>query len=180
MSGHEDILPPNAAALERAISQAIYSASNVPIIVREMWSPDTCPAAHLPWLAWANSVDDWDAAWPDTQKRAVIRASYIVHRYKGTIGSMRAALGAVGYAITVREWFQDTPQGQPYTFSLTAESPAGEPITNALWDELISVANNAKNTRSHLTYARINSSARCQFYIGGAVMAHETVTIRAL
>ncbi|WP_323010034.1 phage tail protein I [Paracoccus sp. (in: a-proteobacteria)] len=88
------LLPPNATRSERAIGAA--TARPVPVPVGDLWNPATCPAALLPWLAWALSVDDWDPDWSDEAKRATIAASLSVHRRKGTVWAMREALRAAG------------------------------------------------------------------------------------
>jgi len=69
----------------------------VPVPNATLWTPATCPAALLPWLAWALSVDEWDGTWPEERQRAVIAASVAVHRRKGTRGAVVAALAAAGY-----------------------------------------------------------------------------------
>lgn len=171
------ILPPNATALERALSGTSARLSDVPVVVRELWNPDACPAAHLPWLAWALSVDDWNAAWSDAQKRAVVAASYTVHTQKGTVGAMRAALGALGYAIELAEWFQESPPAAPYTFGVTAELGAAG-LDARMWDEITAVALSAKNARSHLRYVRLRATVRGPLYVGGTTLSAEIVEVQ--
>ncbi len=91
------LLPPNSTDLERALdlTGARISAVDAPIDL--MWNPETCPTAFLPWLAWSLSVDEWDNAWPEGTKRAVIAASVWVHRHKGTVGAVKRALAKAGY-----------------------------------------------------------------------------------
>ncbi len=170
------LLPPNATAAEIALSLAVARAGDVPPKCREMWSADNCPASHLPWLAWALSVDEWRHDWPEARKRAVIRASFTVHKHKGTVGAMRAALAAIGYDIELAEWYQETPHAEPYTFGLTAELD-GRGIDAGLWDEIESVALAAKNARSHLRYIRLRSTTRGKFYVGGTTIAAEIVSV---
>lgn len=88
------LLPNNATATERAIDAA--TDRDIQILVSDLWNPAACPAALLPWLAWALSVDDWDAGWSDETKRSTIAVSLEVHRRKGTVWAMRAALRAAG------------------------------------------------------------------------------------
>ncbi|MDO5606696.1 MAG: phage tail protein I [Paracoccus sp. (in: a-proteobacteria)] len=88
------LLPPNSTAAERAIEAATDRPVAVP--VADLWSPERCPSALLPWLAWALSIDNWDADWSDEVKREVIAASVEVHRHKGTVWAMRRALTVAG------------------------------------------------------------------------------------
>jgi phage tail P2-like protein len=81
------LLPPNASPQEAAIEAATARIADVPVPNASLWTPATCPAALLPWLAWALSVDEWDGTWPEERQRAVIAASVGVHRRKGTRGA---------------------------------------------------------------------------------------------
>lgn len=91
------VLPPNSTAFEEALKEAAFLAIEVPVPVDTLWSAERIPAALLPFLAWALSVDDWDPEWTDERKRAVVSASFAVHRRKGTPWAVKAALAAAGY-----------------------------------------------------------------------------------
>jgi phage tail P2-like protein len=102
-------LPAEAGRAEKALAQGVIGAFGFDIPNPHLWNPATCPAALLPWLAWALSVDEWDDAWTEATKRAVIAASVEVHRRKGTVGSIKKALAAAGYGdATVLERFGRT------------------------------------------------------------------------
>lgn len=103
------ILPANAAPIERAVLTAELAriASVDPTVIVSIWNPATCPAVLLPWLAQGVSVDVWSNDWPESQKRAVIAASPIVHRLKGTIGAVRRALAAFDLETRVVEWWEE-------------------------------------------------------------------------
>ncbi|MGC6821114.1 phage tail protein I, partial [Pseudomonas aeruginosa] len=49
------LLPRNASELERLAAQALAEIQRVPIPLRTLCNPDTCPANLLPYLAWAFS-----------------------------------------------------------------------------------------------------------------------------
>lgn len=144
------LLPPNATAQEVALSEAVARVGDVPVIVREVWNADTCPADLLPWLARAVSVDVWDANWSSDQKRATIRSSLTVHREKGTIGAVRKAMAALGFDARVQEWFNQSPPGPEYTYRLILEA---DQIGFSKLDVelLLEVIEQTKNLRSHLT-----------------------------
>lgn len=144
-----DLLPWNATPQERALSESAARVSDVPTPLRDLWNPDTCPPELLSWLAWAFSVDEWDTSWTEAQKREFIRRSVDVHRYKGTIGAVREALGALQFSAQVQEWFAQLPAGDPYTFRvlLTADQ-VGIPLEQ--FAVLFAVIDRTKNLRSHL------------------------------
>lgn len=145
----EVLLPANSSQQEFALEQTTARIADVPVRVREVWNAATCPADLLPWLAWAYSVDEWDAAWTTEQKRNAILAAVEVQRHKGTIGAVREALGALGYNVRVQEWFNQIPEGAPYTFRLLLES-SQVGIDQAALAKIFDVLNTYKNLRSHL------------------------------
>lgn len=176
---HDDLLPSNATKPERALAGAVARLSDVPVQVRQSWNPDACPAHLLPWLAWAFSVDKWDASWTDEQKRGAIRNSVFIHRHKGTPAAMQSALDAIGYEIKLREWQQLIPQGDPYTFGVEVEiKDIGLP-SQAEFDRIVDVANSVKNVRSHMTFVNMKSTRTAPLYAGGVAWCGETVSIFA-
>ena len=144
-----DLLPYNATDAERALAETTARISDVPVVVREVWNPDTCPANILPWLAWAFSVDDWDSNWTDDQKRNVIKQSVYSQRIKGTIGAVTRQLAALGYTIQILEWWQQEPVGTPYTFDVYITASQYQ-ITPKDFSKILEVINTNKNLRSHM------------------------------
>lgn len=90
------LLPPNRSALDAALEQATALTLD-PAAIATLWDPNTCPAALLPWLAWAYSVDDWDDSWSETAMRNVIADSIAIHKTKGTPSAIRRVMAAIGY-----------------------------------------------------------------------------------
>lgn len=144
------LLPSNSTAQERAMEASIAQRLRVlPVRVREVWNPETCPADVLPWLAWAFSVDEWSPLWSEQQKRQTIKNSIVIHRYKGTIGAVREAVAALGVDSAVQEWFNQIPEANPYTFRLYLKADqVGVP--QDFFDTLLGVVLRTKNLRSHL------------------------------
>lgn len=170
------LLPRNATHAEAALSLAAARLADIQPYIREMWNPDTCPAKNLPWLAWAFSVDEWDSAWTEKQKRSTIDASYKVHRNKGTVGALRDALGALGYSIHLVEWFEESPPATPYTFTLSADL-GGQGVDSTLWHSIDAVVQATKNVRSHMRYIRLLESSSGQIYTGGTLVFAEITQI---
>ena len=82
----DQLLPPNATPLERALEQAmaVYGDAGRDVPVADVWRPATCLPALLPWLAWALSVRGWDAAWPVEVQRRAVAGAWEGHRRAGT------------------------------------------------------------------------------------------------
>jgi phage tail P2-like protein len=130
------LLPPNASELEKALAEAVtLPALGMPH--RSLWSPETCPEPLLPILAFTFSVDEWDPAWPLAVRRQVVARAIEVHRRKGTMSAVRAAVSAFGGSISIREWWEMDPPGVPGSFALilaVAEingAPPSAPYINA-------------------------------------------------
>ncbi len=170
-----DLLPKNSTTLEIAAAETInLSAIEVPI--SDVWSPDSCRAEILPWLAWALSVDEWDVAWTDQQKRGAIKASCQVHQHKGTIGAVKSALESVGFSVGVQEWFNQIPLGSPHTFKLLiAVDQVGYDIGGL--KKLERVVASSKNLRSHITSIDITAKSPANLIVAAAVGTGSEVVV---
>jgi phage tail P2-like protein len=178
MADSSNLLPPNSTSTETRLAQAIAALGDLPVDIRSVRNPQTCPAHMLPWLAWDFSVDAWDTNWTEAQKRSVIAASIRVHRRKGTVGALKAAVSALGYdEIQVIEWFQITPQGDPYTFSVRVVVDQTGVSSSADFDQIAMVVNSAKNTRSHMTGMDMLGVSNLNAYCGAVTLIGETVSI---
>jgi phage tail P2-like protein len=116
MSDFLSLLPSNASDSERAIEQAMAEPlSGIEAPLRTLWDVDNCPSNILPWLAWSFSVEVWDHEWSDDTKRATIRAAMEVHRWKGTLRSVKLALisAGLGEARVVENFGADPVDGVP-------------------------------------------------------------------
>lgn len=171
-----DLLPANATAQERAISDAIERAAAVPVVVRQVWNPDTCPSNLLAWLAWAFSADSWGISWSDEQRRGAIKASVAAHKYKGTIGAVREAMAGLFFDVQVQEWFNQIPAGSPYTFRiLIGVSQVGASQTQMA--SLFDVVDSSKNLRSHLESVELIVSTPAGPYAAAATSIGNEITL---
>lgn len=146
------ILPPNATPLQIALEQAVQvPALSAPL--RDLWNPDTCPVALLPWLAYELSIPDWSSDWSEAVKRARIKAAIEIHRRKGTKSSIAAIVAALGGNIAISEWWQTTPKGTPHTFTIIlSASQNGAPASSDYIQSLIDEVSRTKPVRSHFTF----------------------------
>ena len=158
-----DLLPPNATPTERALSEAMDRVGDVPVIVKQVWNPDTAPVNILPWLAWAFSVDSWDSDWTEQQKRNAIKSAVASQRIKGTIGAVKKQLSALGVEVEIHEWFNQIPQGDPYTFKLIVRVDQ-LPATLESMRKIIEIVNTNKNLRSHIGEITIISKTNAESF----------------
>lgn len=165
------LLPNNATGAELALEHSTARVGSVPVPVRDLWNPDTCPADLLPWLAWALSVDEWDAGWPDTAKRETIRQSVLIHRRKGTLAAVQAAVSAAGLgnAQVIEGFgtkFHDGLSLHDQTIDHSSSDHWAEyrvlldrPVSNAQADQVRSILSKIAPARSHLKQLDFQSVA---------------------
>lgn len=148
------LLPPNRSPLEARVAASHPLALPVPL--RTLWNPATCPAELLPFLAWAFSVDVWEADWPEATKRAVIAESFAVHRIKGTRLAVEKALAAMGIKVTLTEWFEQQPTTRPGTFRarlhLNDNREVADQLSGSFYQQIHHAIQSAKNLRSHYMF----------------------------
>lgn len=166
----QQLLPGNSTPLERQAAQALAQIQRVPIPLRQLCNPDTCPVDLLPYLAWAFSVDRWDSKWAEATKRSAIRSSHFIHSRKGTIGALRRVVEPLGYLIEVLEWWQTTPLGVPGTFAIKV-GVLETGITEEMYQELTWLIDDARPVTRHLTGLAIHLET--QGYLNIAVALYE-------
>ncbi len=119
-----DLLPANSTPAERAFSLATDRLSQIDAPADLTWDPDRIPAAFLPWLAWALSVDHWEPDWSEAKMREVVGTAVARHRIKGTRLSVEQALAEIGYADAIVIEDRDLPRYSagptgPWTYGKT-------------------------------------------------------------
>lgn len=174
--GAQQLLPGNDSALERQAAQALAQIQRVPIPLRQLCNPNTCPVKLLPYLAWAFSVDHWDIKWPEAAKRAAIQSSHFIHSRKGTIGALRRVVEPLGYLIEVMAWWQTVPEGVPGTFALKL-GVLDTGITEEMYQELERLIDDAKPVTRHLTGLAISLETHGAFNIGVALYDGDEIDV---
>ncbi len=169
-----NLLPANASTLERNAATACATLSAVPVTLRQLWNPDTCPVSFLPYLAWAFSVDRWDERWPEKVKRQVIKDAFFIHRHKGTLGALRRVVEPFGYLIRITEWWQTG--GVPGTFRLDiGVQDAG--ITEETYLELERLIADAKPVSRHLLGLNIVMDCAGEIPIAAGQYSGDALTV---
>ncbi|WP_353981691.1 phage tail protein I [Salinicola endophyticus] len=147
----DSLLPPNATEAERTLEATTALASDLPVQLRSLWNPDTCPAELLPWLAWALSLDAWQPYWPERIKRQRIRDAVEIQRRKGTAKSVRDVVRSFGSSLALREWWQKDEPGEPHTFDVVLTLGAEVPNSAEFQQDIVDEISRTKPVRSHFT-----------------------------
>jgi len=168
------LLPSGSSVLEVAAAKSCATIEAIPAPLRRLWNPQTCPAELLPYLAWAWSVDRWDAGWSESTKRAVVSASQYVHKHKGTLGSIRRVVEPLGYLIRIVEWWKTG--GEPGTFRLDV-GVLDTGITEEMYNELERLIADAKPCSRHLIGLSINLDASGALPVAAACYSGDELTV---
>lgn len=172
----KSLLPTGSTPLEKAASVALAEFMLLPVPLRDLWNPWRCRENLLPYLAWALSVDRWEESWPAQTKRRVIASSFYVHKRKGTIDALRRVVEPLGYLIEVIEWFQSNPRGPRGTFRLKV-GVLETGITDAMYQELERVIDDAKPLSRHLIGLAISLESRGSVFVGAASFQGDVMTV---
>lgn len=151
MSNPDNLLPPKATPLERAVHDVTARLGEVQTPIRDIWNPDKCPVEFLPWLAWALSLSAWKSYWPEAIKRQRIKDAIDIQIRKGTAKSVRDVVSSFGSSLALREWFQTQPMGSPHSFDLVLNIGANVPNTAKYQQDIIDEVSRVKPARSYFT-----------------------------
>ena len=171
---NNSLLPPSASTFMRNAEKPTARISGVPVDLRKLWDPDECPVEFLPYLAWALSVDRWDKRWSEQTKRQVIKASWLVHRHKGTISALRRVVEPFGYLLRVIEWWQNGEE--PGTFRLEI-GIQDEGITEETYRELERLIDDAKPVSRHISRMNIASVTLGPVSVGTSSGCGEIISV---
>lgn len=153
------LLPPNATRLERALEAGVRLASPIDAaaLAEAIDDPMIVPAFLLPWLAYGESVDAWDADWTEADKRAAIANSIAFHRRKGTRASVETVLSRFDQLARLVEWHETVPRRPAHTFDVIVPmvlpdgtAPGGRRASAAFADAIIREIARVKPLREHM------------------------------
>ncbi|HAK8511673.1 TPA: phage tail protein I [Salmonella enterica] len=147
-------------------------------LIRWIKNPDLCPAEYLAWLAWGRNIAGWDDTWSEEKKRDAIRQAYAGHCHHGTVGAVTRATEGFAFPVDVTEWFNQSPAGEPYTFSLDIRQ-GNCPVSQQELSSLVSAVSRAKNLRSHFGVA-VRGECRATVCGFGYIRATETCRPRVM
>ncbi len=165
------LLPPNSVEDERALEAAMLSGIDI-AAVGTLWNPETCPAEVLPFLGWGLAISHWDTEWTEAEKRSAVAAAMAFHKIKGTRAAVEQVLARFHPLLTVTEWWEMNPKGDPHTFEVRANALEidvdflTEEVANAIIRDVAA----AKTLRSHFNFVQsLEAQATLYLASGGMV-----------
>ena len=169
------LLPANSSALERGLDLGFGALlDRIAPPFPELMNPSETPAAFLPYLAADRGIAEWSSAAPEAEKRLTVELAWPTARQAGTRKALENAAKGLQLRPEVRAWYEQTPPGTPYSFSVRAfsEQPYSEEIDARLDRRLA----DAKSERDVLTVS-VGLSAFGNHVIGAATFCGELTTV---
>lgn len=169
------LLPANSSPLERALDLGFGKLlERITPPFPALMNPGETPLAFLPYLGADRGVSEWSSEAPEAEKRLTVELAWATARQAGTRKALENAAKGLQLQSDVRAWYEQSPPGQPYSFSVRAftEQPYSEEIDARLDRRLA----DAKSERDTLKIS-VGLSAFGHHVIGAATVCGELTTI---
>jgi phage tail P2-like protein len=169
------LLPAYSSPLERALDIGFGRLlERISPPFPELMNPTQTPLAFLPYLGADRGVSEWSTDAPEAEKRLTVELAWSTARQAGTRKALENAAKGLQLQPEVRAWYEQTPPGQPYSFSVRAftEQPYSEEIDARLDRRLA----DAKSERDTLTVS-VGLSAFGRHVIGATTVCGELTTV---
>jgi phage tail P2-like protein len=169
------LLPANSSPLEKALDLGFATLlDRIAPPFPELMNPAATPLAFLPYLAADRGVSEWSATAAEAEKRLTVELAWPTARQAGTRLALENAAKGLRLMPEVRAWYEQTPIGEPYSFSVRAftEQPYSEAIDARLDRRLA----DAKSERDTLSIS-VGLSAFGSHVIGAATVCGELTTV---
>ena len=169
------LLPANSSPLEKALDLGFGTLlDRIAPPFPELMNPAATPSAFLPYLAADRGVSEWSTEAAEAEKRLTVELAWPTARQAGTRLALENAAKGLRLRPEVRAWYEQTPPGQPYSFSVRAftEQPYNEEIDARLDRRLA----DAKSERDLLSVS-VGLSAFGNHVIGAATVCGELATV---
>lgn len=166
------ILPSSATVLECAVEKHMEGKfiALPSDILADLYNPLKIPAHLLPYLAAHLSVDIWNPAWREQDKRKVIAGAVEVHQKKGTLHALKKALDGLGIVTELEQWYDY--EGRPYRFRIHLMHEA---TSQNDYNTILATIAEAKNLRSWLDKIIAHFEVEGAIYTGGAPCMHHHI-----
>lgn len=172
------LLPANSSLLEQGLDLALGKLlERIAPPFPELMDPQRSPVEFLPYLAADRGVNEWSSAAPEAEKRLTAAMAWPTKRLAGTRKALENAVKGLQLVPEVTAWFEQTPVGAPYSFTVRAFSqlPYSEEIDARLDRRLA----DAKSERDSLSVS-VGLRASGVHFIGAAAVCGELTTIYPL
>lgn len=172
------LLPANSSPLEKALDLGFGKLlDRVMPPFPALMNPLQTPVEFLPYLAADRGVSEWSASAPEAEKRATLKLAWPTARQAGTRKALENAATGLQLVPEIRAWYERTPPGEPYSFSVRAFTSLGySEEVDARLDQRLAAA---KSERDSVTVS-VGMSAFGTHCLAGATVCGELTTIHPI
>lgn len=149
-----DILPPNlrsdsvVAKVAEAVDPHLNLIASMVRLAYVYSRIDELTGEQLDHLAVQFHVAVWNSLWSKEKKLAVIKATIETKRKRGTLLAVKEAVGSIASPFEIKEWWQQEPKAEPYTFGVTIPlDEIGKELGAEEQEELFDLIYEAKSIR---------------------------------
>ena len=159
---------PCDAALASAIDPVMRSMAE-DLTLLTVWNRiDDLPESVLDELAWALSIEWWDAEAPLEAKRTILRQSDLVHAKKGTPAAVESVVSAYFGEGRVEEWFEYG--GRPHHYRILTPNAS---LVHENLDKFLALLSKVARLSSKLDTVTVSLKYRGSLYSGCAQRSGE-------
>jgi phage tail P2-like protein len=169
------LLPKNRTTLEAAVLDSAAFRELDPDIIRTLYDVDECPPAFLPYLAWMLSVDFWEMAITDGQRRELIRSAITWHKKRGTPWAIKQALQALGIE---QVQLNERPAGAHWAEFDVELTVIERPLGQQMFTQLERLIGAYKAERSHLRRLVVSGATMATLHTGVVTLGGIVVEIQ--
>ncbi|EAQ8609854.1 phage tail protein I, partial [Salmonella enterica] len=157
-----DVLPQNLAqnpdviAMSKAIDDELHAINKLIPKTTIYGLIDGLESAVLDHLAWQWNSDTWRDNWAVSLKRSVFKSIIRTKRIKGTRAAVEDVVSSLGGVVDIKEWFEQSPRGEPYTASIVASINTfdGAVPSKEMLDDVIRSIKYAKSARTLYSFSQ--------------------------
>ncbi|QMV14739.1 phage tail protein I [Vibrio spartinae] len=145
------VLPDNRSPLERSMelsfSQQIYGIGNP---YPHLLDAQKTAFEIVPYIASEFQLPVWDTSDPEPVKRNLAGHAWQVRKMSGTRAGLKLALESFDFQSQIKPWYQQQPQGQPYSLEIVAWEKGNKPVDVANVKKLLAYIEDTKSERDQI------------------------------
>lgn len=169
------VLPANSSLFESGLDMALAKLiDRISPPFPDLMNPYESPAEFLPYLAADRGVSEWSSAAAEDEKRLTVALAWPTKRQAGTRKALENAVKGLQLIPEVRAWYEQSPPGSPYSFTVRAFSE--QPYSAEIDERLDHRLSDAKSERDTLKVS-VGLSAFGSHCIASATVCAELTTI---
>ncbi len=145
------VLPDNRSPLERSMelsfSQQIYGIGNP---YPHLLDAQKTAFEIVPYIASEFQLSVWDTSDTEPVKRNLAGHAWQVRKMSGTRAGLKLALESFDFQSQIKPWYQQQPQGQPYSLEIVAWEKGNKPVNVANVKKLLAYIEDTKSERDQI------------------------------